>query len=271
MDAIGIWAYSGPLLQHTVDGLVAHTSPDVPIYILDHAPPGQDAQKAFVRQIAERHGKRVHVEECFVYRGRMHSPLSIVLFLEKHPEIERLLKIDDDFFVVSDVYSGCVAAYESRTNTLFSVPINPINIWGLSILRDRLGWGNALPDAIYNPEGIYQFIVENPDVICSIWNLLFGNGDFREVLRIEPRYIEIPPTRRTWGMCTYFAHRDDILAVGGKRDEVVWHKRWLATGRPRLMDTWTVALHGYWFAWASYFLETVYPTIAERIKPYEVV
>ena len=264
-DAIGIWAYRCDILDKTVNTLVKHTPVDIPIYILDQANPCMEEQKNLMRKLEKDYDGRIKVWECFVTDERSHAPLSIIKFLLDHPEIERLLKIDDDFIVASDVYSGCVKAYESEPDTLLSVAMNPINIWGLGVLFERLGVYDKFPKWIYDPVNMYESLKYNNEWIQKIWEKTTPPSMVLKKLRKGERFLEIPKIDRWggFGMCHYFAHRKDILDVGGIWDERHWKETSYSSGRPRIMDTWSLVYHFAWYPWLKYAIDSILP-IVER-------
>jgi hypothetical protein len=262
-DAIGIWAYNSKIIWRTAASLVKYTQADIPIYILDHAPPHAREHKTFLRDVANSFGGRVIAEDCFVRDTRKYAPRSISRFLGNHPEIERLLKIDDDCIVACNLYDGVRQAYESRADTLFSAGISPIQIWGLSIIRERAGLSSKeIPDSLLDVETMYETLRKNPALVKQIWEHTSPPSKIRARLRQEPRFQAIPPTQRRYGMFHYFAHRDDILGFDGEWDEKYWRRLWIESARPRVMDTWSLLYHFAWCPWFDYAMREIWPLVS---------
>lgn len=263
MDAIGIWTYRGTLLDRTVATLVKHCPQQVPIYILDQTAPSMRAEKERIMEIAEAHPTRVSVAECFTAEDRKNAPGSIIRFLNEHPKIERLLKIDDDYVVPCDIYSGVVAAYESHPDTFFSMALCLINNWGLQVFYERLNWDHLVDRRLLDPVGMYDVIRNDPRHAKVLWSLTTPPARVMPKLCREPRFVEVPSFDRALGMSHYFAHRDDIITVGGRADEPHWHKFWHGRyrNRPRVIDTWSLAYHFAWHPWLNYAVSEIKPII----------
>ncbi len=262
-DVVGIWAYRSPLIDKTVASLVTHTPENIPIYILDQAPPDMIKEKDRMKKVADKYNGRIEVSECFMSKERSDGPLSLIRFLEDHPEVDRLLKIDDDFIVPCDIYTGLSKAYDSKPDTLFSCGLCPIQIWGLEILWERLRWNSffVLDNRLFNPELMYDLLKSYPDMAKTIWELTTPPQEIIPSLQIEPRFVEVPLFKRIFSMGHYFAHRKDILEVGGIGDEPGWNKMHKKTKRPRVMDTWSLVYHFAWFKWYDYAVENILPII----------
>jgi len=260
-DAVAVWAYKCPIIDKTVESLVKYTPEDIPIYILDQAAPDMVVEKERMKEVAEKYKGRVDLYECFISESKRDAPLSIIKFLVNHLNVDRLLKIDDDVIVSCDVYTGLKEAYENKPNTLFSVGLSPIQIWGLEIFKERLKLNGKLDSSLYKPLTMYEEIVRRPQHAKQIWEATTPPDVILPKLRSGNRFVKIPNINRNWGMFHYFAHRSDILSVGGVWDETKWQKKYNTTLRPRVMDTWSLVYHFAWFKWYEYAMKEIYPLV----------
>ena len=266
MDAIGVWRFHSDIFPRTVSTLVKWCPPEIPIYIMDQTAPYMLKQREQSYEVAAQYPDRVEVCECFVSTRRDDGPRSIIKFLELHPEINRLLKIDDDCIVAQDIYTGLKEAYEHRDTTLFAAALSTVQIWGYEILIARLGYRieDIHPD-LANPEQVYDLFKREPELARMIWAMCTPPNSKLVCLKKPPRFVELPEFKREYGMFHYFAHRDDILRVGGDWDERHWTALWTRTRRPRMIDTWSLVYHYCWCPWRRRAQQWILPIIEETI------
>jgi len=278
MDAVVIMAYKSPIIKKTVDSLVKYTPRAVPIYLLDQAHPSMVEEKKRMRDAAEPYGDRVKVVEYYINERIAFAPWAMVNFLEDNPDIDRVVKVDDDVIFGSEFYFGLAEAYGIKSNVLFVCAICPIQIWGLQILVDRCGI--KVDDRLLNPEIMLDTIVHNPHLATEVWEQTTPPSKILDKLRVGDRFVEVPlfrastdsrdPSQRADFMINqYLAHRDVILYhcrnLNGinTSDEINYQRTRQRSGRPVIMDTWSLAYHFSGAPWAGYAMDNHYPMIKD--------
>ncbi len=280
MDAAVIIAYKSPIIFKTVESLVKYLPNDLPIYLIDQAKPDMVEEKERMHDAAGRFPGRVEVCELFVHERIAFAPWALVRFLEIHPEVEHVLKVDDDVFIGSKVYEGMKEAYDMHPDTLFSCAFCPIQIWGLSLLVHRCNI--PIDVKLLNPETILNSIVHNPALATEVWKQTVPPSKILEGgMKQEPRFMRVPlfrvyidakadPTQRADFMINqYFAHRDTIIQhcsnLDGETtsDEINYQRTRQRTNRPIIMDTWSLAYHFSGAPWFGHAWEHDWPLIKD--------
>ena len=265
-DAVGIWHYRGTLIEKTIASLVKYTPEEIPIYILDQSAPEMLSEKEHLHAIAEPYHSRIKIAKCFVSRKREDAPLSILKFLQDHPEVQHLFKIDDDFIVCNDAYSALKKAYDSQPDTLQSFLLCPINIWGLNIFKERLQEFAWLTPELLNPETMYNALRKDTNAVLKIWQGTTPPSRVMPLLQTGERYQFIPKFNQQFSIGHCFAHREDFIAVGGIWDEPNWQKLAHQSGRPRVVDTYSLIYHLAWYPFINYALKTIVPELINKTE-----
>ena len=265
-DAIGIWAYRMTIVEKTIASLVKYTPADIPIYIMEQTAPEMTAERERLQKAVEPCGDRIKIHKCFMNRHRGNAPLSIIKFLNDHPQIQHLLKIDDDFIVHSDLYTALKEAYDSQPNTLWSQALCPINICNLDILKQRVKECEWLPDEALDTNRMYEWLHSDNALIYKLWESTTPPSRILPQLRSGERFVLEPRCSRSISAGHYFANRKDILLVGGIWDEREWQKLYLSSGRPHVMDTHNIAYHLSWYPTAKFALDTIVPNIIDKTE-----
>ena len=258
-------AFKSPIIKKCIPAVVKHTPNRIPIFLMDQSNPKMTDIKAMFKETIAPFGDRVQYVEYFTGDRISFAPLGLVQFLLDRPEIQRVIKIDDDAICGSDYFEGLIQGYDSKPNTLLSVAASPIQIWGLHLFKERCGI--TVDDRLLNPEIMLDTIVHNPQLATDIWRQTIPPEKILPIMRRGERHLEVPLFRKEidsripceradFIVHHYFAARNDVLEfcsdLNGinKSDEINYQRCRQKTGRPIIMDTWNLIYH---FSGAPWF------------------